>query len=332
MKTKLSLLGIIASLGAVVTVSAQNTAVTKPVGYHTETLLGNAFTLLGINVAGPITGAGEFDADAAQDNEADFGSMLTAGVPYTVQNLTTGASAPCSADAGDATSLVTTLAVSSGDSYEIRQDSTIGDIFGADNAAGLGEGDQGSADVVWIPQLDGSFVQIYYDEGGFFGSEGWKEVGGDGSIQTGAVIPFTSAVFIQRRQATDLDVVFVGHVRTTETTYNLIGGQFNFVNRVLPVGIALGDTGIAGAGGAIEAGVWADGDGSSADVIWCSNGAGGYDQYYYAEASFFGPAQWTKVGGDGSDQAAAELTSGFAVQKRSASSSVTVSFSSDLDL
>ncbi len=332
MKTKLSLLGIIASLSAVVTVSAQNTAVTKPVGYHTETLLGSAFTLLGINVANAVTAAGEFDADSATDTDADFTTILNAGTAYTVQNLNTGASAPCSADAGDGTLLVTTLAVSSGDAYEIRADSTIASIFGADNAAGLGEGDQGSADVCWIPQLDGSFVQIYYDEGGFFGAEGWKEVGGDGTLKDGQVIPFTSAIFIQRRQAANLDVVFVGHVRTTETTYNLIGGQFNFVNRVLPVGIALGDTGIAGAGGAIEAGVWADGDGSTADVIWASNGTGGYDQYYYAEASFFGDAQWTKVGGDGSDQAAQELTSGFAIQKRSANSSVTVSFSSDLDL
>ena len=39
-------------------VSAQ-TATTKPVGYHTETAKGNAFTLMGVNVGNAIAAAGE---------------------------------------------------------------------------------------------------------------------------------------------------------------------------------------------------------------------------------------------------------------------------------
>jgi len=331
MKTKLSLLGIIASLSAVVTVSAQDSAVTKPVGYHTETILGEAFTLLGINVGNAVSAAGDFDADSAQDNDVDFTTLLTVGSPYTVQNTTTGESA--SVTSFDANSLTTTLGnISSGDSYEIRKDSTVNDIFGENNAAGLGEGDQGSADVCWIPQTDGSFVQVYYDAGGFFGSEGWKEVGGDGSLAGGTVIPFTSSIFIQRRQAASIDIVFVGHVRTSASTYNLLADQFNFVNRVLPVGITLNETGIASENGPIDQGTWADGDGDTADVIWVTNGAGGYDQFYFAEGGFFGDAQWTKVGGDGSDQGSQELSSGFAIQKRSANSAITVAIPSDLDI
>ena len=76
MKIKLTLLGILVSMGVV---SAQ-TATTKPVGYHTETAKGNAFTLMGVNVGNAIAAAGEFDADAATDNDADFTALLDEGV------------------------------------------------------------------------------------------------------------------------------------------------------------------------------------------------------------------------------------------------------------
>ena len=328
MKTKLSLLGLIASLSAVVTVSAQNTAVTKPVGYHTETILGDAFTLLGINVGNAVAAAGDFDADSATDNDVDFTTLLTAGTSYTVQNLDTGAAAPVTGF--DANTLTTTLTIASGDTYEIRADATVASIFGANNEAGLGEGDEDGADVIWIPQADGSFNQIYRSNGGIFGTPGWRIRGDSNTDQSGQVIAFTSSIFIQRKLADPLDIVFVGHVRTSATTYSLLADQFNFVNRVLPVGITLADTDIEAA---IAAGAWADGDGDTADVIWITDGAGGYDQFFFAEADFFNPvAQWTKLGGDGSDQAGQELTSGFAIQKRSANSSVTIALPSDLDI
>ena len=79
MKIKLTLLGILVSMGVV---SAQ-TATSKPVGYHTETAKGNAFTLMGVNVGNAIAAAGEFDADAATDNDADFTALLDDGVNYT---------------------------------------------------------------------------------------------------------------------------------------------------------------------------------------------------------------------------------------------------------
>ena len=83
-------------------VSAQ-TATTKPVGYHTETAKGNSFTLMGVNVGNAIAAAGEFDADDATDNDADFTALLDDGVSYTVQNINSGESA--SVNGNDATTL-----------------------------------------------------------------------------------------------------------------------------------------------------------------------------------------------------------------------------------
>ena len=189
MKIKLTLLGILVSMGVV---SAQ-TATTKPVGYHTETAKGNSFTLMGVNVGNAIAAAGEFDADAATDNDADFTALLDDGVSYTVQNITSGASAAVTGF--DATSLTTDLAVSSGDSYEIRADVTVGSLFGADNSAGLGAGNASSADVVWIPTADG-FSQIFYDDGVGFPPRpaGWRAIGAGAADQAGASVPFTASV------------------------------------------------------------------------------------------------------------------------------------------
>ena len=164
------------------------------------------------------------------------------GVSYTVQNITTGAAAAVTGF--DATSLTTDLAVSSGDSYEVRADVTIGSLFGAANEAGLGAGNATTADVVWIPTANG-FAQVFYDDGKGFPPRpaGWRAIGAGAADQAGTSVPFTAGIFIQRRQAEDLDIVFVGHVRTEATSFS-IGSGFNFLNRVLPVGVALDDSGI----------------------------------------------------------------------------------------
>ncbi|MBV63731.1 MAG: hypothetical protein CMP45_04405 [Rickettsiales bacterium] len=320
MKIKLTLLGILVSMGVV---SAQ-TATTKPVGYHTETAKGNSFTLMGVNVGNAIAAAGEFDADAATDNDADFTALLDDGVSYTVQNITSGASAAVTGF--DATSLTTDLAVSSGDSYEIRADVTVGSLFGADNSAGLGAGNASSADVVWIPTADG-FSQIFYDDGVGFPPRpaGWRAIGAGAADQAGTSVPFTAGIFVQRRQAADLDIVFVGHVRTEATSFSVNSG-FNFLNRVLPVGVALADTGIEN--------FIAKGNNGAGDLIWSPDGNGGYAQYYYTDGGGFPPASkgWKAVGAGDADKGGETLASGYAIQRKGDAGSVSVAIPNGLDL
>lgn len=306
-------------------VSAQ-TATTKPVGYHTETAAGNAFTLMGVNVGNAIAAAGDFDADSATDDDADFTALLAEGTSYTVQNITTGASAAVTGF--DATSLTTDLEVSSGDTYEIRADLSVGSVFGDANEAGLGAGNATSADVIWIPGADG-FAQVFYDDGQGFPprAAGWRAIGAGGDDQAGSSIPFTAGIFIQRRQADDLDLVFVGHVRTEATSFSVAGGgAFNFVNRVLPVGVALDDSGI-------DAFI-AKGNNGVGDVIWSPDGAGGYAQYYYTEGGGFPPttAGWKALGAGNEDKGADTLASGYAIQRKGEAGSVSVAIPSGLDL
>ena len=304
-------------------VSAQ-TATTKPVGYHTETAKGNSFTLMGVNVGNAIAAAGEFDADDATDNDADFTALLDEGVSYTVQNITSGESA--SVNGNDATTLDTELAVSSGDVYEVRADVTIGALLGAANEAGLGAGNATTADVVWIPSGDG-FSQIFYDDGVGFPPRpaGWRAIGAGGADQAGTSVPFTAGIFIQRRAAADLDIVFVGHVRTAATSFG-VGTGFNFLNRVLPVGVALDDTGL-------EAFI-AKGNSGSGDLVWSPDGNGGYAQYYYTDGGGFPPqsAGWKAVGAGDADKGAETLASGYAIQRKGEAGSVSVAIPNGLDL
>ena len=320
MKIKFTLLGILATMGVV---SAQ-TATTKPVGYHTETAKGNSFTLMGVNVGNAIAAAGEFDADDATDNDADFTALLDDGVSYTVQNITTGESA--SVNGRDATTLDTDLAVSSGDSYEVRADVTVGSLFGAANEAGLGAGNATTADVIWIPTGDG-FAQVFYDDGKGFPPRpaGWRAIGAGGADQAGTSVPFTAGIFVQRRAADDLDIVFVGHVRTEATSFG-VGTGFNFLNRVLPVGVALDDTGL-------EAFI-AKGNSGSGDLVWSPDGNGGYAQYYYTDGGGFPPqsAGWKAVGAGDADKGAETLGSGYAIQRKGEAGSVSVAIPNGLDL
>ena len=304
-------------------VSAQ-TATTKPVGYHTETAKGNSFTLMGVNVGNAIAAAGEFDADDATDNDADFTALLDDGVSYTVQNITSGESA--SVNGSDATTLDTDLAVSSGDSYEVRADVTVGSLFGAANEAGLGAGNATTADVVWIPTGDG-FAQIFYDDGKGFPPRpaGWRAIGAGGADQAGTSVPFTAGIFIQRRAADDLDIVFVGHVRTEATSFG-VGTGFNFLNRVLPVGVALDDTGLDA--------FLAKGNSGSGDLVWSPDGNGGYAQYYYTDGGGFPPQSkgWKAVGQGDADKGAETLGSGYAIQRKGEAGSVSVAIPNGLDL
>jgi hypothetical protein len=320
MKIKFTLLGILATMGVV---SAQ-TATTKPVGYHTETAKGNSFTLMGVNVGNAIAAAGEFDADDATDNDADFTALLDDGVSYTVQNITSGESA--SVNGRDATTLDTDLAVSSGDSYEVRADVTVGSLFGAANEAGLGAGNATTADVIWIPTGDG-FAQVFYDDGKGFPPRpaGWRAIGAGGADQAGTSVPFTAGIFVQRRAADDLDIVFVGHVRTEATSFG-VGTGFNFLNRVLPVGVALDDTGLEN--------FIAKGNSGSGDLVWSPDGNGGYAQYYYTDGGGFPPqsAGWKAVGAGDADKGAETLGSGYAIQRKGEAGSVSVAIPNGLDL
>ncbi len=341
MKTTSNLLGIAVSLAAVASLQAQNTAVTKPVGYHTESLF-EGFNVIGANVGKAVSAAGDFEGPGATDTDVDFTALLTGGTAYAVQNTTTGDVA--SVSSWTATELTTTpaLTVTAGDKYEIRAEQTIADLFGANNESGLLEGDEGTADVVWVPDGTGLYERVYRNNVTSTDpfnplTPGWRSIGGGNTDSASVVVPFNFAVFLQRRSATALSLVFVGHVRGTtdtntggaaSTRVSLFQG-FNVVNRVLPVGIGAADAGVAN--------MLTPGDESTGDVLWNPAGNGLYTRIYNNNVTSTDPFNpltpgLRTIGGGNTPADSVSLESGFLVQRRAAAGIVAIDVPSGLDL
>ncbi len=339
MKAKFTALSLAASLAATTAIQAQ-TAVTKPVGYHTEGIV-QGFNLVGVNVGNAVAAAGDFTADSATDDDVDFTTLLTDGLPYTVQNLTTGDVA--AVDGFTATTLTTTpvLAVTTGDNYEIRQDMTVEDLFGSSDSTELLAGNSATADVIWVPVGDGvGYTRIFNSNVSSVlppATPGWRAIGGalnDTGDVSGFVVPFISAVFVQRRSVDAVDIVFVGHVRSNATNIMMFQGGFNAINRVLPVGVSVND-----AFGAAPNPILDGGTSATADIVWNPAGDGvGYTRIFYnTSVSVLPPATvgWRAIGGalnDTGDTGATVLRSGYLIERRGVDAIYSVEIPPSLDL
>jgi hypothetical protein len=331
MKALYSTLSAAALAVAVITPAFAQTATTKPVGYRTETVTAGVFNLLSPNLDNKIGAAGALDAVAGTtltDNDVDFTTAF-ASTDSLILTITSGANAGLVQDvtAFAQHTLTTAQDISGmapvGTQYEVRKVQTVADIFGANNEAGLAGGTATTADVIWIPDGSGGYTLVFRSTGGLPGI-GWRRVGGGPADAAGTAIPFTDSFFIERRGATNLDVVFVGHVRTQAVKTVVESGIFTPVSRLLPVGVSLADSQLQND--------IAQGTAVNADLVWNPNGTGGYDIYYYSTGGLPGIG-WRRVGGGNTDQSAVLLESGYLVQRKAAgAATVTLRVPPGLDL
>ena len=300
--------------------SAQETqAFTKPVGYQTIGLK-QGFNIVGANfvgaplVAGALTGVD--GADLTDDN-ADYSGLDTSKA-HTIE-FENGAWSEIAAINAQTITTSTDISgsVASGDTYIIRAQQTLSDLFGENNSAGLGAGgDQSTADIVWVPNGVGGFVKYFYADGSDpFGVilEGWNNVDGN-VLSPDAPVLFTDGVIVQRKAAEDLDVVFTGHVKTSPTSVAISGDfVYTYLNRIYPSGVTLENSGMQNSG-------TIGGDQSASDIIWTqqADDLAAYDKWYYADGSDpFGVILegWHDVATNG-DANEAPLTSAFIYQNK----------------
>jgi len=340
MKIKLTLLGSLASIGAAASLNAQS-AITPAAGYHTETVV-TGFNMIGVNVGNAVSAAGAFDGPGAVDADVDFTTLLTGGLPYTVQNITTGDIAAVTSFTADTLTTTPALTTALDDKYEIRQDQTIASLFGAANEVGLQEGTATTADVIWLYNGDTTYTRVFYNNVAgvppFGLGLGWRGVGSGSTNFANAVVPFQYGLFIQRRGAAPLDLVFVGHVRGDDaddnnghgavaTNIGLANG-FNAVNRIVPVGISLAEAGMATA--------LTPGTDSTGDVLWNPQGDATYLRYFNNNVPGVPPFGigngLRRIGGGATPADDVVLASGFLIQRRAASGAIAVTVPDRLDL
>ena len=332
MNTKSLILGVGAA-GALLTSSAfAQSAVSDPVGYRTDDLAAG-FNLISPNLSQPVAASGSVASVTGTTVTSDGTIALTAGVDYTVQ-FSGGLSTEVVSSTG--TTLETADAVPTvvGETFTVRATPTLSLLFGADNSAGLiaGNGGPAGADVVWVPTATG-FDQFYFNGtagAGIFGvGVGWRGLTTANVDQSDAPVFFTDGIFLQRFGSSTDGIVFVGHVITEDSEVAVASG-FNFVGRVLPVEVTLGNSNLEsdltqGAGSA-----------DGADVVWIPNADGGFDQFYFngtAGAGIFGiGVGWRGLATGDVDQSAQEITSGFIIQNMGDAKMVTLAIPDGLDI
>lgn len=281
-------------LGSLATSQAQ--AVTDAVGYVSTTLVKESFNLVGITLheATEVSGALEtVSGQALTDTDIDFSALLAANTTYIleitsgdaegrIQEITsTDVSTNVITTPDDLTMIGTGENIAAGATYKIRKAATISSIFGATNSAGLHPATAiGDADVIWVQNGGGGYDQYFYHAGGGFPvpvAAGWK----NSSIQDASNTPliYTDGLVIQTRNTLDNTITLTGSVVDTSKKIEVTTG-FNLLGTVFPVGTTLGASNL-------ETQLTQATQISAADVIWMSDGAGGYSKFFYHSGGGF---------------------------------------------
>jgi hypothetical protein len=308
---------------------------TDPVGYVTLTINGSpdgvqtAYTPLSLSLENAVLASGTLSEDptsaVATNSNASYTPSAFAGTDasgkatHYLQFTTSGLIAYIIANdattittAGDLTGLAT-----SGDGYVVKKHSTLADIFGAANEAGLREGgDSGSSDLVQIMSSDGSgtFATYYPQDDpfdGFFGGDGWRVVGDNATDQSDVVVGPDDGIIVARGIVGDIDIVISGSVNVIDHQRGLPNG-FSMVAYPYPVDVTLDDSNIYTASNGYVSG----GDSGSSDLVFVLNSNGAYTTYYRQDDpfdGFFGGDGWRVVGDNATDQGAVTIPSDSSV-------------------
>ncbi|SKA79989.1 hypothetical protein SAMN02745166_00569 [Prosthecobacter debontii] len=330
MKPQAALPWLAAAVLALTSASAQE-AKTEPSGFQTLTVKGGNYSLIGINFLRPVLASGSLEsatATSVTDAQGDFQTALPPGTRLWLE-LVDGVNQGCwsiitpiGATTLDTVSDLSAY-VTAGVRYEIRAATTLADIFGLNNEAGLKTGNSQTADMVWVPKENGGFDKLYYAAASPpFLTAGWRMIGAGNADMAKTPIYHVEGIIIERRAPGDLRLTVSGVVKTTVSVIPITSG-FNYLERSYPLGATLGNSGLATS--------LQSGTPTTADVIWLTNASGGYDKYYYAVAQ---PpsitAGWRAIGAGNADQAGVALTPGFIIERKAAASNIKLAPDSSL--
>jgi hypothetical protein len=300
----------------------QTTAYTNPVGYTTQTLPANTFSLVGFNVLNPTLAAGTLTGVAGTtltDSAANFTTALPVGktcvieitsgallAPGTVQEFVTWTGTTLTMPAA-----LTNVAV--GDTYKVRVAPTLQEVFPVGFLAGSALAT--TADKVWVPTGPGTYVRYWYKT---TSPTGWRTTT-TGANDTGAVAADVPLVYIDgllvEKKGVAKDLVLSGEVKKTGSNV-LLGQGFNLITINPPVGSTLYTAGLDGdiAGSALA---------TTADIVWVPAGAGTYVKYWYKTTAPIGWHTTTTGSNDiGLIGADVNLPPSLLIQRKSATAKV----------
>ena len=319
-------LALLTAIAATAVVSSFGQVTTKPVGFVTLNLqTGNNFVGFSLQPSAAFSGA--FTVSAT-DRKHIFLTNATvtddqfngAAGSYVIEVTTAGANEGLNTVITDtiATGAEVVLqdalpaGVADGSTLTVWKLRTIADAFGATNSAGLTAGTSTTADLILLPNTSGGFDQYFYSSGGIPGI-GWRKVAGGTTNQANVPLYYSDGFVIAAKSAKSVTVT--GEVKSGKTTVVLETGN-NLVANLCPVNAAgtnpstegrtLGNSGLYT--GNSTTGLLA-GTSSTADLVLISNGAGGYNQYFYSSGGIPGIG-WRQVAGGNTDRSTVALPDG----------------------
>jgi hypothetical protein len=236
--------------------AAAETAYTTPVGYVTTSLPAGQFTFCGLTVHSPTIAAGVIaSADSTSVTPAgtwNFTTLLTTGKTYilelpdgTIQEVSTWTATKLNTPEN-----ISSFITNNVTTFKLRECATVSSVFGLANSVGLkssADGDATTVDNVIVYPTPGSSVNIYYFDANQNGvrdsgdGDGWYTAGGTAADDF--LIPYPDGFLVQRVAGAAKSLIVSGEVKTTPTK-SALGGGFNFLSSVAPVGLTLLQSGL----------------------------------------------------------------------------------------
>lgn len=281
-------------------------AFSKPSGYVTQTIA-QGFNLIGVSLHGATASGGQATALTPTnftDSSANFTNSLTAGVTYLLE-VTSGAKSGLTVEITSWNqSTLTTIdnLVAAGvvvtDKYVLRKAPTLEEVFGTTGSVLQRSNNSLLADIVWVPKSNGQYDRYFLNN-----SSLWRNAAGGAAPN----VPFVylDGIFLQKRNAGNIDLVVTGQVKTSATRVSLISG-FNLVGNPYPAGTTLQNSGL-------DANLARSNNSLLADIVWLPSGVGTYNRYFVNTSGV-----WRNAAG-GAAPADVALTSAMFIQRRSVS-------------
>ncbi len=281
------------------------------VGYETLDYV-SGFNFLGARLHEAPVASGTLETvtmTTAVDADVDLGALMDgSSFILEIEDGSGIIQVVTASDGGTGLSVTDLSGVANGAAYTLRASATIASIFGVANDAGLTSTTTfGGSDQVWLSDGSGGFDKYFYSDATFTDPAAWRDSAGTLVDSTTIDIVYTDGIILNSQPAGG-SVVVTGDLVTSDTLVAL-GDGFNFLGSVYPVGTNLEST----FGAANEAGLTSTTTFGGSDQVWVSDGAGGFNKYFYSDATFTDPAAWRDSAGSLITASSIDVPSGYII-------------------
>jgi uncharacterized protein (TIGR02597 family) len=326
MKTLTAALAILVAAVMAGNAAANDPVYSETVGYNTSAVPAGKMTMVSFPLLKQEVYSGAFTSKSGgvlTSSASNFDASLISAKNYASEPLyfieitsSSNATSGLIIDILSATS--TTVTVSTGDaaslsgteSFKIRKYLTLGDVFGANNSAGLKQGPSLSeADIVYA-LVNGNWKQyFYYDDQVGFDPTQWADLSQVGDAKDARIDPDQGILIARKTGSGSVSLVVTGTVKSTQAKIPVVAGM-QIVTNPWPTPMTFAQLGLQT--GNEATGLKQAPSVGEADVIYrLENGE--WKQYFiYDDQIGFDPVQWTKLG-DIADPSSTQIGVGEAI-------------------